>query len=273
MSKIKSYYFSHDYQARNDQRLIYLRKKLGAQAIGIYWMLIEVLHENDNCYQLLSIVQQEMTALDFGISIPELTKILDVMTELELINITADKKISSKRVGDNLLKQKDISEKRRQARSNVNKSNQLITIVEKEKKRKEKKIKEDKNININTNTDAREARSIPLIEAEPLPKNPKLNFGEEGKVLLTAEEHDKLINKYGAETTKSCITLLNDFLGAKKKDPYASHYHAIKKWVVEAVEAKKGIPKNSTNGIKPTSAMMNSMASDLLASQFLEKGD
>lgn len=86
-------------------------------------------------------------------------------------------------------------------------------------------------------------KEIPLFKPSSLPsvvKSPKLNFGEEGKVLLTAEEHSKLINKYGIEKVKSCVSLLNDFLGAKKKDPYASHYHAIKKWVVDAVEAKKG---------------------------------
>jgi hypothetical protein len=184
-----------------------------------------------------------MTALDFGISVEELNKIIELMKELKLITVTSDKNISSKRVGDNLLKQKDISEKRRQARSKVNKSNQLITIVEKEKKRKEKEIK-DINTDLNSNLPA-------LFEAKPAPKNPKLNFGEEGKVLLTAEEHSKLINKYGAEKVKSCISVLNDFLGAKKKDPYASHYHAIKKWVVDAIEAKKvnqAKPRTPQNG-------------------------
>jgi len=110
----------------------------------------------------------------------------------------------------------------------------------------------------------------------PLPKNSKpvkLNFGEEGKVLLTAEEHDKLINKYGAETTKSCISLLNDHIGSKPKDPYASHYHAIKKWVVEAVEAKKGNPRTGMTGIKPTGAIVNSMVSDFAMKSFLDRSE
>lgn len=106
--------------------------------------------------------------------------------------------------------------------------------------KKEKRVKKEKALDA---PDGSQASLLPLPEKS---KPEKLNFGEEGKVKLTAEEYDKLVNKYGAETTKSSISLLNDFIGAKRRDPYASHYHAIKKWVVEAVEAKKGIPKVGT---------------------------
>ena len=40
-----AYYFSHDSNARNDQRIIKLRRKLGAEGYGIYFMLIEILRD------------------------------------------------------------------------------------------------------------------------------------------------------------------------------------------------------------------------------------
>ena len=42
-----AYYFSHDSNARNDQRIIKLRRKYGAEGIGIYWMIIEILREQE----------------------------------------------------------------------------------------------------------------------------------------------------------------------------------------------------------------------------------
>ena len=55
-------------------------------------------------------------------------------------------------------------------------------------------------------------------------------------VKLSAEEYRKLVDKHGQPFVEECIEVLNNFLGTKKKDPYRSHYHAILKWVVEAVK-------------------------------------
>ncbi len=132
---------------------------------------------------------------------------------------------------------------------------------------KEKRVKKEKAL------DAPIGSQASLLSLPQKIKPPKFNFGEEGKVLLTAEEHQKLEVQLGAEKLQSCISLLNDFLGAKKKDPYASHYHAIKKWVVEAVEAKKGNPRVGTGQLKPTAGMVNAIASDFSAQKFLEIGD
>lgn len=276
MTKFKSYYFPHDYQARHDQRLILLRKKGGAAAFGVYWMLIELLHENNNSYQFLTNVNKELVASDFEIEVTELDRLMLMMVEIGLLDLDENKILSNKRVADNLSKRKDISEKRRQARSNLNKCKQFLSIHDKEKKRKEKNIKEDlkeKRVKKEKALEAPDGSQASLLPLPEKSKPEKLNFGEEGKVKLTAEEYDKLVNKYGAETTKSSISLLNDFIGSKRRDPYASHYHAIKKWVVEAVEAKKGVPKVGTNGLRPTSGMINGVASDFSAQKFLDNGE
>jgi hypothetical protein len=198
MTKLKSYYFPHDFQARHDQRLILLRKKGGAAAIGVYWMLIELLHEHHNSYQFLTIVNKELTASDFGIEVGELEGLIGLMVEIGLVQLDENKILSNKRVSDNLVKRKDISEKRRQARSSVNKCEELLTLHDKEKKRKEDNTKEDLKEKRDKKEKAAQAPIGSQASLLPLPektKPVKLNFGEEGKVKLTAEEYDKLINK------------------------------------------------------------------------------
>lgn len=46
MSK-KAYYFSHDYNARNDPKLIKVQIKHKMEGVGIYWCIVEMLYEQD----------------------------------------------------------------------------------------------------------------------------------------------------------------------------------------------------------------------------------
>lgn len=39
-------YFSHDYNSRNDPKMVNLHMVLGMEGIGIYWCIVEMLHEN-----------------------------------------------------------------------------------------------------------------------------------------------------------------------------------------------------------------------------------
>jgi len=41
----QSYYFSHDSNARNDVKVIKLRRQLGLEGYGLYWCLIEMLRD------------------------------------------------------------------------------------------------------------------------------------------------------------------------------------------------------------------------------------
>lgn len=58
-------------------------------------------------------------------------------------------------------------------------------------------------------------------------------------VALTEIEHQKLVDQHGAEKTALMIETLNNWKLSKGKT-YSSDYHAILKWVVEAVE-KRGV--------------------------------
>lgn len=59
MNAIKkdAYYFSHDSNARNDIKLIKLRRNMGAEGYGLYWMIIESLREQGEYQLLLSSIQ------------------------------------------------------------------------------------------------------------------------------------------------------------------------------------------------------------------------
>ena len=72
-------------------------------------------------------------------------------------------------------------------------------------------------------------------------------------VLMTPEEYQKLIDRYGESNTKKFIEKLNNTKGANKKLVYTSDYFAILKWVVEAVvgeEKKKELEKDYQLGVK-----------------------
>src|SRR5689334_20561193 len=40
-----AYYFPHDSNARNDEKIVYLRCKHGIESYGLYWIIIEMMHD------------------------------------------------------------------------------------------------------------------------------------------------------------------------------------------------------------------------------------
>lgn len=44
----ETYYFQHDYNARNDDKVLELRSRFGGEGYGIFWMIIETMAENDH---------------------------------------------------------------------------------------------------------------------------------------------------------------------------------------------------------------------------------
>ena len=43
MSEKQTYYFSHDFNASDDVKMLFLRQELGVEGLGIYWYIIEKL--------------------------------------------------------------------------------------------------------------------------------------------------------------------------------------------------------------------------------------
>ena len=147
-------YFSHDYNARNDFRITLLTEEFGMEGYGVFWALVEILHEADDAQ--ISTDQLTIRALSMQLKTDagNLERIIRGCVEYGLF-YTTDTGITSKRVQANMAKRQDISKKRSEAakmskseqtEANASKTEQAEAnegkgeqIDPKEKKEKEKK--------------------------------------------------------------------------------------------------------------------------------------
>ena len=143
-------YFSHDYNARNDQKIVSLRRKYGVEGVGIYWCLVEIMYE---CYGSIHEDKIDDIAFDLRVDINKVKFILDS----ELFK-KKSKKYFSTSILNRLEQRKEKSEK---ARANSlkrwdskNKGNAPALLTESERNAikvnniKVKKSKEDIKSNI-----------------------------------------------------------------------------------------------------------------------------
>jgi hypothetical protein len=85
-----AYYFPHFSNARNDRKLKRVIKTLGVEGYGIYFMLLEVLRDqNDFCYPISDI---DLLADEFGTSEAKVTA---VIRNFELFNIDEEHRFFS----------------------------------------------------------------------------------------------------------------------------------------------------------------------------------
>jgi len=70
----KTNYFSHDSNARNDDKILAIRMKFGAEGYGIYFMLLERLREDS---KYMSIRDYNMIAFDFRTSVDKIKSIVE----------------------------------------------------------------------------------------------------------------------------------------------------------------------------------------------------
>jgi len=77
-----AYYFSHDSNARNDQRIMKLRMKHGMIGYGIYWAIIEILREQEK----YSLNIKDINSIVYELREPE-AMILSVIKDFDLFVI------------------------------------------------------------------------------------------------------------------------------------------------------------------------------------------
>ena len=160
----ETFYFPHDCNAIQDPKLMEVLVKCGIEAVGMYWILIEILHQQSN--SMIS-EQSYSNYIDFyGMINSEnknsLDKIKEVLITSGLFVIT-NNFVISKRVLENKKQRQEMTEKRSlagkagmQKRWNIKrKDNSVITkdnsvITEVNNKRKGKEIKLNNNYSITT---------------------------------------------------------------------------------------------------------------------------
>jgi len=88
--KKETFYFSHDYNARNDTKILYMRNELGMEGYGIYWYLIEALADAGGILPLkiLPVLAKQMDAT--------LVKVEGVVNNYELFQVAENEFVSQR---------------------------------------------------------------------------------------------------------------------------------------------------------------------------------
>ena len=99
-----SYYFQHDFNARNDEKILELRSRFGPEGYGIFWMVVESMAETADGKLKASLIG----GLSHGYGLPKekLQKILDCCVEVGLFKLKKGNYLS-----DRLLRYKEFRAK------------------------------------------------------------------------------------------------------------------------------------------------------------------
>ena len=131
-----AYYFSHDSNARNDLKMIKLRRKLGLKGVGLFWCAIEMLRETFD----YSIPLSEIEDICFDLRCE--ADDFNILFECDLLQKHDDFFISSS-LCERMEKLDEIKEKRRIAGAKGGKSKASAKQLQSNKS-KVKQSKEDK---------------------------------------------------------------------------------------------------------------------------------
>lgn len=105
-----SQYFSHDFNARNDPKLQEVLMHLGCEGIGVYWCLVELLHEQGGHLRI-----QDIGGTAYALHVDE--QVVDrVVREFGLFEVQEEMQtFTSKSVLNRMERRKEVSEARREA--------------------------------------------------------------------------------------------------------------------------------------------------------------
>jgi hypothetical protein len=144
MAKDNTFYFSHDYSARSDEKIKELIYTHGCLGYGVYWFLIEDLYNNTN------VLRTDYKRISHELRVEE--KIVkSIINDFDLF-VIKDDNFSSLSVGKRLLAREQKSAKAKESISNRwNKSKPDTNVIRTGYERntiKESKVKESKENNI-----------------------------------------------------------------------------------------------------------------------------
>ena len=245
-------YFSHDVFTRENLKIKKLISKHGMQGYGVFWAIVEFLHNNDN---KLKADELGIIAFDLGVDIG---LVESVVKDFKFFSIRKNV-ISSQRVARNIKLKKEKSEKARkkankrwtsisddaaalpqQCSSNAIKVNESKVNESKVNESKEKGIKEDESIEketkkdeikteeIKNQTDENFNNSIPNTELNqhnsPTPTGNGQQFfnfyGTANNVHLTEHQYNSMCDMYGKELTDTVISELSYKIAVGKEQAF-----------------------------------------------------
>jgi len=217
-------YFSHDYNARNDTKLVKLFMKLGLEGIGAYWCIIEMLYEEGG-YLLRN--EYERIAFELRTDYNVIKKIVE---ELDLF-VFDDEKFWSETALSRLNQRMEKSQKARES-------------VEKRWKKYERNtnVKQSKNdSNTSKGKESKVKKSILFDEFWNL-YNKKV-----GNKKACKKKWDKLTY----DKQKTIIQTLPEWLtqfSEKQFQPHPETYLNNERWNDEIIKPKKQVNNNFSQG-------------------------
>lgn len=106
MSK-DSFWFKHDNNARNDEKILELRSRFGAEGYGIFWMIVETMAEDGDGFINTTLLGG--LSLGYGVAIGRLMEVIGVAIEVGLLH-QKDGKLFSNRMLQHKDDRKKLSE-------------------------------------------------------------------------------------------------------------------------------------------------------------------
>ena len=202
-----SFYFPHDNNSFNDDKILAIREKFGLEGYGLFWATLESMSRNEG-YVITPLIGG--LSLGYGVAKDTLLNFLDFCAEIGLFK--KDKKgYYSQRIIEHLEQRKLFKEsgkkgaekrwKDRGANGGAN--------SRKGKERKEKERKESK----------KSPSKVRAVKA----------FGEEKLIFLTPTEYNKLLKRFG-RYVDIYIEKVANWKMAKKKNNYDNDYAGILGW-------------------------------------------
>lgn len=110
----ETYYFSHDYNARNDRKIAALVKDYKSAGYGIFWAACEMMHEEGGELEIDDITYAAI-AKDLNEDVEFIKTVIEKCISAYKLFIINGVKLCSERVERNFSKRSDISDKRRKA--------------------------------------------------------------------------------------------------------------------------------------------------------------
>jgi hypothetical protein len=240
MSK-DTYYFPHDFNAGSDEKILYLRSKFGMQAYGLYWVLIEIMHESSDSKLTCNLI--DGIAYQINVDITFLKEFYNECISIELF-VTDGVKYWSERV----LRNKELLYEKRNLKSiagkkgmeNRWKNKEVITndniVITEDNKGNESKVKEIKEKEIKVNKRKVVGTTL-FVDSD-------VNTIEKFEQSFIGTQYEIANFNYYFEVIKNW----SDSKGEKKKDWIAT----AKNWMARDLTEGKLIDKNYNPNAKRT---------------------
>lgn len=242
MSK-ETFYFRHDYHARNDHKTAALISDHGATGYGIYWCIIEMLHEESEHKLPLEEYFYRSTAKQTSTSVEQVLNIVKDCLEVYKLFIAIDGFFHSPRVQRNILDREEIREKRSLAGKISAEKRKNSTSVQRRSTNKRKgKESKGKELSITPELSLEEKELLEISEDN---KARWVKFKEWyngfGFTVITKIENQltpvqlaKLFEDYGATEIKDMLINMENYKSASK---YTSVYLTLLKWLKKEAQA------------------------------------